>query len=179
MGNQFLDDLRQADVLIHIVDASGALDSEGQDRCGGLLMETVPDIGTLPVPTMNAAGVSTNELIRRYQAGQTDLFDVLFDRHKDYVYRVAYSITRHPQEAEEVVQETFLDVLKALPRLTKRVFQTVAAGRAAKPDVIVIIDAPEFTHRVARRLRRSLPLTPIIDYVCPSVWAWRPGRARC
>jgi RNA polymerase sigma-70 factor (ECF subfamily) len=65
---------------------------------------------------MNAAGVSTDDLIRRYQAGQTDLFDVLFDRHKDYVYRVAYSMTRHAEEAEEVVQETFLDVLKALPR---------------------------------------------------------------
>jgi len=65
---------------------------------------------------MNVAGVSTDDLIRRYQAGQTDLFDVLFDRHKDYVYRVAYSMTRHAQEAEEVVQETFLDVLKALPR---------------------------------------------------------------
>ena len=69
-------------------------------------------------------------------------------------------------------------ILKALPRLTKRVYQTVAAGHAAKPDVIVIIDAPEFTHRVARRLRNRLPLTPIIDYVCPSVWAWRPGRAK-
>jgi lipid-A-disaccharide synthase len=69
-------------------------------------------------------------------------------------------------------------ILKALPRLTNRVYRTVAAGQASKPDVIVIIDAPEFTHRVARRLRRKLPYTPIIDYVCPSVWAWRPGRAK-
>jgi ribosome-binding ATPase YchF (GTP1/OBG family) len=35
MGNQFLDDLRQADVLIHIVDASGSLDSEGQEVAAG------------------------------------------------------------------------------------------------------------------------------------------------
>jgi RNA polymerase sigma-70 factor (ECF subfamily) len=60
--------------------------------------------------------VSTDELIRRYQAGQTDLFDVLFERYQDYVYRVAYSMTRHVEEAEEVVQEAFLDLLKALPR---------------------------------------------------------------
>ena len=65
---------------------------------------------------MNAGGVSTDDLIRRYQAGQTDLLNVLFERYKDYVYRVAYSMTRHVQEAEEVVQETFLDLLKALPR---------------------------------------------------------------
>lgn len=68
------------------------------------------------MPTIDAVGVSTDDLIRRYQAGQTDFFDVLFYRHKDYVYRVAYSLTRHVEEAEEVVQETFLDVLKALPR---------------------------------------------------------------
>jgi RNA polymerase sigma-70 factor (ECF subfamily) len=59
--------------------------------------------------------VSTDELIRRYQAGQTDLFDALFERYKDYVYRVAFSLTQHAEESEEVVQETFLDVLKALP----------------------------------------------------------------
>jgi RNA polymerase sigma-70 factor (ECF subfamily) len=60
--------------------------------------------------------VPTDELIRRYQAGQTDLFEALFERYKDYVYRVAFSLTQHVEEAEEVVQEAFLDVLKALPR---------------------------------------------------------------
>ncbi len=69
-------------------------------------------------------------------------------------------------------------ILKSLPRLTDRVYRTVGAGVACRPDVIVIIDAPEFTHRVAARLKRKLPLTPVIDYVCPSVWAWRSGRAR-
>ncbi|HUI12074.1 MAG TPA: lipid-A-disaccharide synthase, partial [Xanthobacteraceae bacterium] len=43
---------------------------------------------------------------------------------------------------------------------------------------LVIIDSPDFTHRVARRVRRLAPSIPIIDYVSPSVWAWRPGRAR-
>jgi lipid-A-disaccharide synthase len=69
-------------------------------------------------------------------------------------------------------------ILKALPRLVDRVYRTVAAGIAANPDIIVIIDSPEFTHQVGKRLRRKLPATPVIDYVCPSVWAWRPGRAR-
>lgn len=69
-------------------------------------------------------------------------------------------------------------ILKALPRLTNRVYRTVSAGVVTKPDIIIIIDSPEFTHRVATRLHRKLPQTPIIDYVCPSVWAWRPGRAK-
>jgi RNA polymerase sigma-70 factor (ECF subfamily) len=60
--------------------------------------------------------IPTDELIRRYQAGHTDLFDLLFERYKDYVYRVAFSLTQHAQESEEVVQEAFLDVLRALPR---------------------------------------------------------------
>jgi RNA polymerase sigma-70 factor (ECF subfamily) len=68
------------------------------------------------LPEHRAVTVPTEELIRRYQAGQTDLFDALFERYKDYVYRVAYSLTQHAEESEEVVQETFLDVLKALPR---------------------------------------------------------------
>ena len=42
----------------------------------------------------------------------------------------------------------------------------------------MIVDSPDFTHRVARRVRRLAPEIPILDYVSPSVWAWRPGRAR-
>jgi lipid-A-disaccharide synthase len=56
--------------------------------------------------------------------------------------------------------------------------QTADAAIAAKPDVLVIIDSPEFTHRVAKRVRRMAPDIPIVNYGAPSVWAWRPGRAR-
>src|SRR6266478_6064286 len=48
---------------------------------------------------------------------------------------------------------------------------------AAKPCSLVIIDSPDFTHRVARRVRAAAPHVPIVDYVSPTVWAWRPGRA--
>ena len=48
----------------------------------------------------------------------------------------------------------------------------------AAPDILVIIDSPDFTHRVAKRVRAKDPGIPIVDYVSPSVWAWRPGRAR-
>ncbi len=69
-------------------------------------------------------------------------------------------------------------ILKVLPRLISRVYRTVDAAIAAEPDAVVIIDAPEFTHPIAKRIRRKLPNVPIIDYVSPSVWAWRPGRAK-
>jgi lipid-A-disaccharide synthase len=65
-----------------------------------------------------------------------------------------------------------------LPLILRRIREAADAVIAARPDVLVIIDSPDFTHRVARRVRRALPQLPIVDYVSPSVWAWRPGRAR-
>jgi lipid-A-disaccharide synthase len=44
--------------------------------------------------------------------------------------------------------------------------------------VLVIIDAPDFTHAIAKRVRRRAPDIPIVNYVSPTVWAWRPWRAR-
>jgi len=67
---------------------------------------------------------------------------------------------------------------KRLPKIFRRIRETALAVVAARPDVLVIIDSPDFTHRVARRVRRLAPNIPIVDYVSPSVWAWRPGRAR-
>lgn len=71
-----------------------------------------------------------------------------------------------------------LAILKRLPKLVRRVYRTVDAAVAAAPDLVVIIDSPEFTHPIAKRIRRKSPDIPIINYVSPTVWAWRPGRAR-
>ena len=60
-------------------------------------------------------GLSTEDLIRRFQRGQPRAFEALYDRFKDYVYRTAFFVTRNSGDAEEAVQETFLDVLRALP----------------------------------------------------------------
>ncbi len=72
----------------------------------------------------------------------------------------------------------FGGILTRLPKIMRRIRETAAAVVSAKPDAMVIIDSPEFTHRVARAVRARAPDIPIIDYVCPSIWAWRPGRAR-
>ncbi|TWB54731.1 lipid-A-disaccharide synthase [Rhizobium sp. ERR 922] len=72
----------------------------------------------------------------------------------------------------------FIQVIKRLPKLLARIRQTADAVIAAKPDVLVIIDSPDFTHRVAKRVRKALPDLPVIDYVCPSVWAWKEYRAQ-
>ncbi|MGD9656671.1 MAG: lipid-A-disaccharide synthase [Methylocystis sp.] len=69
-------------------------------------------------------------------------------------------------------------VLARLPRLVRRIDETARTILDEAPDCLVIIDAPDFTHRVARRVRAARPELPIVDYVSPTVWAWRPGRAR-
>ncbi len=71
-----------------------------------------------------------------------------------------------------------LDILPRLPSFWRRIRQTEQRAIAFAPDALVILDSPEFTHQVARRVRRRAPAIPIIDYVSPSVWAWRPWRAR-
>jgi lipid-A-disaccharide synthase len=69
-------------------------------------------------------------------------------------------------------------ILARLPKLVRRVYGAVDAALAFNPDAVVIIDSPEFTHPIAKRIRQRRPSIPIFDYVSPSVWAWRPGRAR-
>jgi lipid-A-disaccharide synthase len=72
----------------------------------------------------------------------------------------------------------FIQVIKRLPNLLARIRQTADAIIAAKPDVLLIIDSPDFTHRVAKRVRKALPDLPVVNYVCPSVWAWKEYRAQ-
>ncbi|MBR0848401.1 lipid-A-disaccharide synthase [Bradyrhizobium diazoefficiens] len=79
---------------------------------------------------------------------------------------------------EELSIVGFAAVVQQLPKILRLIRATADAVTAAAPDALVIIDSPDFTHRVARRVRAKNPAIPILDYVSPSVWAWRPGRAR-
>jgi lipid-A-disaccharide synthase len=78
---------------------------------------------------------------------------------------------------DDVAVMGYLPVLARLRTLLRRIRQTVADIVAAQPAVLVIIDSPGFTHAVAKRVRKVAPNIPIVDYVSPSVWAWRPWRA--
>ncbi|WP_018262664.1 lipid-A-disaccharide synthase [Methylobacterium sp. WSM2598] len=79
---------------------------------------------------------------------------------------------------EDVAVIGYLAVAARIRLLMRRIRETVRACVAARPDVLVIIDSPGFTHAVASRVRRRLPDLAVVDYVSPSVWAWRPWRAR-
>ncbi len=72
----------------------------------------------------------------------------------------------------------FTAIPQRLPMILRRIREASEAVVRARPDALVIIDSPDFTHRVARRVRARAPEIPIVDYVSPTVWVWRPGRAR-
>ena len=71
-----------------------------------------------------------------------------------------------------------LPVIQKLPKILFRISQTIHAIVSSTPSCLIIIDSPDFTHRVARRVRKIAPSIPIINYVSPTVWAWRSGRAK-
>lgn len=73
-----------------------------------------------------------------------------------------------------------IGVAEILPKylhLRRRLHQTAEAVLAARPDVLITIDSPEFCLRLARLVKASSDIRTV-HYVAPSVWAWRPGRAR-
>ncbi|MDX8434311.1 lipid-A-disaccharide synthase [Mesorhizobium abyssinicae] len=80
-------------------------------------------------------------------------------------------------DGSEIALMGFSAILRDLPRLIRRIGQTASMIAAEKPDCLITIDSPDFSLRVAKKVRAANPSIPIVHYVCPSVWAWRPGRA--
>jgi lipid-A-disaccharide synthase len=72
----------------------------------------------------------------------------------------------------------FSAIPRRLPKILRLMRLTVKAVVAKRPHVLVVIDSPGFTQGIARRVRAADPTIAIVQYVSPSVWAWRPGRAR-
>lgn len=68
------------------------------------------------------------------------------------------------------------EILKHVPHILKRISQTTAQIKKLKPAALITIDAPDFSFRVAKKLKGQG--IPLIHYVAPTVWAWRPGRAK-
>ena len=81
----------------------------------------------------------------------------------------------------DMAELSVMGLAEVLPKyfaLKRRLDQTVAEVLAWKPDVLVTIDSPDFCLRVARAVRAADPSIRTCHYVAPSVWAWRPGRAK-
>jgi lipid-A-disaccharide synthase len=70
------------------------------------------------------------------------------------------------------------EVVPKIPIILRRVREVCDIAIRTRPDALVLIDSPDFTHRIARRLRRLAPTIRTVDYVAPQVWASRAYRAR-
>jgi lipid-A-disaccharide synthase len=80
------------------------------------------------------------------------------------------------EPAESLAVMGLFEILRDLPRLLRLRARIIRGFVAARPDVFIGIDAPEFNLGLARRLRAAGILT--VQYVSPQVWAWRQGRVR-
>ncbi len=80
---------------------------------------------------------------------------------------------------EELSVMGLAEILPKIPRLKKRISETVAHILDIRPDILVTIDSPDFCFRVAKEVKAKAEKPPLmIHYVAPTVWAWRPGRAK-
>jgi len=77
---------------------------------------------------------------------------------------------------EELAHFGLFELLRHVPRLLRRMNETVTEVKRVRPAALITIDAPDFCFRVARKLKGEG--IPLIHYVAPTVWVWRAGRAK-
>ncbi len=70
------------------------------------------------------------------------------------------------------------EVLGNIPKIYSMIRSIKNYANAWKPDLIITIDSPDFCFRLVKKIRKIDSYVPIIHYVAPSVWAWRPKRAK-
>ena len=71
-----------------------------------------------------------------------------------------------------------LPVLLRIRSLYKRINQVAEDILSKNPDIVILIDSPDFNHRVAKKLRKKSFKSKIVCYVAPTVWAWRQKRVK-
>ena len=70
------------------------------------------------------------------------------------------------------------EVISSIPKIYSIISSITNYAKAWKPDLIITIDSPDFCFRLVKKIRTTDKYVPIIHYVAPSVWAWRPKRAK-
>ena len=81
----------------------------------------------------------------------------------------------------EMSELSVMGLAEILPKymgLKRRLSQTVNAVLKYQPDILITIDSPDFCLRIAKAVRAADPTIRTVHYVAPTVWAWRPKRAK-
>lgn len=79
---------------------------------------------------------------------------------------------------EQINLMGFVEVIPHIFRIKKLIDSTVEHILSSNPDILITIDSPGFTFRVAQKVRAINPKIKLVHIVAPSVWVYKPGRAK-
>ena len=113
-------------------------------------------------------------------AALIDGFDAILEQPADFIGVAGPRMMARGMDSLFAMQELsvmgIVEILKQYPRLKRRLNETADYIIAQNPDVLITIDAPEFSLRLAKIIHAKSDI-PTVHYVAPTVWAWRPKRA--
>ena len=81
-------------------------------------------------------------------------------------------------DLKEITYLGFTSVLLNIFKINKKINQTVKEILKFNPDILFSVDSPDFTLRVAEKVKKINPQIKTIHYVAPQVWIWRKGRVK-
>ena len=81
-------------------------------------------------------------------------------------------------DLKEITYIGFTSVLLNIFKIKKKINETVNKIIEFKPDILFSVDSPDFTLRVAEKVKKINPNIKTIHYVAPQVWVWREGRVK-
>ena len=113
-------------------------------------------------------------------AALIDGLDAILEQPADFIGVAGPRMMTRGMDSLFAMQELsvmgIVEILKQYPRLKRRLNETADYIIAQNPDVLITIDAPEFSLRLAKIIHAKSDI-PTVHYVAPTVWAWRPKRA--
>ena len=113
-------------------------------------------------------------------AALIDGFNAILQQPSDFIGVAGPRMMKRGMDSLFSMQELsvmgIVEILKQYPRLKRRLNETADYIIAQNPDVLITIDAPEFSLRLAKIIHSKSDI-PTVHYVAPTVWAWRPKRA--
>ena len=81
-------------------------------------------------------------------------------------------------DIKEITYLGFTNVILNIFKIKKKINETVKAIENFNPDILFTVDSPDFTLRVAEKIKIKYPKIKTIHYVAPQVWVWREGRIK-
>ena len=81
-------------------------------------------------------------------------------------------------DLKEITYLGFTSVILNIFKIRKKINQTVEQIIKFNPDVLFSVDSPDFTLRVAEKVKKIKRNIKIIHYVAPQVWIWRKNRVK-